>query len=70
MLTETDGLLDGKAVPGVTVLKDTRTGQEYLVTAVASGKLPTPIDASADRRGSSAERCALFGSRAKWKAED
>lgn len=53
---------DGKVIPGVTVLRDPQTGEEYVVTDVASGKLPTPIDLTNELHGpSAAGRCAIYG---------
>jgi hypothetical protein len=57
-LSETRQLVDGKAVPGVTVLVDPQTGQEFDVVDVASGRMPTPMDPQGARYGSG-ERCAL-----------
>jgi hypothetical protein len=68
--TEAFGLVDGKAVPGVTELRDYTlpAGWRREVVSVASGKLPTPIDPTVDRHGpTSAGRCALYGGSVQWK---
>jgi len=70
MLTETYQLgVDGKVIPGVTVLRDPQTGQRYdgvsRVVDVVSGRMPTAIDL---RGPSSGERCALYGQGAHWRA--
>ncbi len=45
------------------VLDDWQAPRCYVteVVSIASGPLPTPIDLTVPRGGSSAERCVLFG---------
>lgn len=64
--TETFNLgSDGKAIPGVTVLRDPQTGRFYDVVRVMRAEDETP--ALPFRGGSSSERCALNGGTAKWR---
>ncbi len=53
---------DGKLVVGETLPDwQVRPGYVTVVDAVSSGRLPTPIDITSPRWGSSAESCALHG---------
>lgn len=57
---------NGKLVVGE-ILPDwqCRSGYVTEVVSVVTGRLPTPIDISSPRWGSSAEKCAIYGGGAR-----
>lgn len=61
-LQEAFDLVNGKAIPGTSWLRDTSVGMSYDVLSVTSGQMPTPIDLTVDKYGhSAAGRCAMYG---------
>lgn len=59
-------LVDGKVQPGKTILRDPQTGQEFDVMQSYSGRMEGLCSEISYLRGSSAERCALYGGDQFW----
>jgi hypothetical protein len=62
-------MTDGKLDTGDRI-RDPQTGEWREVLAVTSGRMPTPIDPTVPSRGSSAERCAIYGGSSRWTTKE